>query len=565
MPGQYTADDGGPATNAYGAARRPNVLVFIADQHNARLLGAAGDLAARTPHLDRLAGGGVLFDHAYAVSPICSPSRISISTGNEPATHGYYGNSNWGLTDDCPAFLPRLLRRSGYQTALVGRSHTVSRWDRDAFDRVAYMNFGDCDRYRLDDNPWLIDLIVHGAADHYDVSLPATAAPEGGFTSSMPLERCEESWVARTAIDYLRTRDPRRPFFLQVGYDHPHDPLAPPAPFDRLFSPEMVELPPNHVDTFEGKPAPLARRRHQPGGYPYTPRDAGHLRWLVAKEYALLALVDASIGRILAELERQGELERTLVVYTADHGDFAGEHGMVLKNLGIYESVHRVPLIVSWPRRFPGGRRTGALVELVDLYPTLLRCAGVPVPACDGLDLTPVLEGGPGGRDHVICDWETIRAIRTREFRLVEYLGAPRPQGSGGAGGATDAADAGTGELYALVDDPGELVNRWADPACRAAKDTLLALLRRRIPADRVVRTSHVDERRSERARAWFAEDSAIVAMWRYGVRWSHVRAHLEDRPEGGKRLTVPAAALARRFPFRLPELALDQPGAGGE
>ena len=290
------------------------------------------------------------------------------------------------------------------------------------FDHIAYMNFGDCDRYRIEDNPWLMHLIESGAADHYDICIPCAVSPNGGFVSSMPVEHCEESWIAGEAVSFLWKRDRDKPFYLHIGYDHPHDPIAPPAEFDRLFTPEMVNLPANARDSFAGKPDFLGAVRRRPGGYPFTPRDQQHLKWLVAKQYALVALVDHSIGQVLRELEAQGELGNTLIVYTADHGDFAGEHGMVLKNLGIYESVHRSPLLISWPGHFDQGRSTDALVALIDLYPTILRAAGLEVPPCDARDLTGNLTGSDRGRDHVVCDWQNIRAIRTPGFRLVEYL-----------------------------------------------------------------------------------------------------------------------------------------------
>jgi arylsulfatase A-like enzyme len=521
-------------------SNRPNILFVIADQHNARMMGCAGDAAARTPNLDRLAAAGVRFTRAYAPSPICSPSRISLYTGKEISRHGYYGNANHLVDAPCPEFLPTRLREAGYQTALVGRSHMVGRWTHEGFERVRYMNFADSDRYVIEDNAWLQHLIDHGVADHYDISLPCNVTRDGGFTSSMPLAHCEEMWAADEAVRFLQERDRERPFYLHVGYDHPHDPIAPPAAFDRQFAPADVELPANHEDTFEGKPPHLQERARTPGGYPHTPRDKEHLRWLVAKQEALVALVDESVGRILAELDRQGELADTLVVYTADHGDFAGEHGLVLKNLGLYESVHRAPLILHWPGRWRAGAEEEAIVELIDLYPTLLEAAGLTPPPCDGRSLAPLLTGVPDatGRPDAVCDWGPDRALRTDRFRYVEYR------------------DRQTGELYDHRDDPGELQNRWDDPAYAEERAALAARLEERIPyAERTVRTTQADDRTRPGAEGWFAEDSPIFAMWQYGIKWSQLQPYLEPRPAGGLRLTEPAKQLAERFPFRPPAL----------
>lgn len=518
--------------------KRPNIVFIIADQHNARMLGAAGDDTALTPNLDALASRGVLFSRAYATSPICSPSRISIMTGKEPSNTGYYGNVNWTVSEPRPDFLPTLLRNSGYETALVGRSHMVRKWDKEGFDHLAYMNLVDCDRYDVNDCPWMAELIRCGVADNYDIGMRCSVPPEGGFVSSMPLEHCEEMWVARECVAWMRRRDADKPFFLHVGYDHPHDPIAPPAEFDRLVTPEMVKLPLNHLDDFSGKPERLRVLRHTLGGYPYTPRDVDHLRWLVAKQYALIALIDHSVGLIVDEVRQQGELENTIFVYTSDHGDLSGEHGMVLKNIGITEAVHRSPLIISGPSdHFKQGHRTDALVQLNDIYGTLLGAAGIPVPPGDSLDLSDLLNGRGCGRRNAICDWENIRAIRTCRYRLVEYVGCDE------------------GELYDHDTDPGELNNLWSDPTQIDTRIDLLATLGERIPPGRPIHTSYIGEMQSDRAKEWICEDSPFVAMWLYGLRWSELQPYLEERLGGGQQLKVPAKELAKLHEFKLPSL----------
>jgi hypothetical protein len=184
------------------------------------------------------------------------------------------------------------------------------------------------------------------------------------------------------------------------------------------------------------------------------------------------------------------------------------------------------------------------MVELLDLYPTLLNAAGVCPPESDGRDLMGVWTGAHAGREFAICDWETIRAIRSERFRLVEYL------------------DQGTGELYDWADDPGEVCNLWDDPAYARKRGELLSRLHEAVPAHHPVRTSRINERASDRARAWFVEDSPIYAMWQYGIKWSQLQPYLQDQPGGGKQLVVPASELAKRYPFELPEWTPEQSSA---
>lgn len=514
--------------------KKRNILFIIADQHHAGMLGCMGHPVVQTPNIDRIAANGVVCEGAYTISPICSPSRISIYTGKTPATTGYYGNCNWPDQRERPDYLPTVLRKNGYQTRLIGRSHMVKKWDQEGFEKVSYVNFADSDRYDLSDNPWLMHLIEHGAVDEYDFALPMNVTKEGGFTSSMPQEHCEEEWIASEVVQFLQERDRERPFYLHVGYDHPHDPIAPPENFDRLYSAEDVVLSDNYNDSFEGKPSWIKDKRFTPGGYPYTPRDEAHLKWLVAKQYALVSLIDHSIGKILAELERQGELENTLIIYTSDHGDFAGEHGMVLKNLGIYEPVHRSPLILSCPGKLPAGKKTKEFMQLHDLYPTILAHADIEVPDCDGIDMTPVLIGKKQGRAYVLGDWEDVRAIRTDRYRLVTYKGQN------------------FGELYDHSEDPGEQHNLWNSAKHAAIREQLQGKLQESIP-DEVNKISSFLEERQGKSIDWFREDSVIHAMWKYGLKWSDLKPYMEHMPDGTVRLTEEAAKLSEKYPFQDP------------
>jgi arylsulfatase A-like enzyme len=189
------------------------------------------------------------------------------------------------------------------------------------------------------------------------------------------------------------------------------------------------------------------------------------LKKALAYHFALVTVIDMEIGRVLDWLRARGELDNTIVVYTADHGDFAGDHGVCLKNLGIYESIHRIPFLLS----YPGGPRNAVrdtIIESVDLFPTLCELADVPMPdTADGRSIVPEAKGTGEGKTRAICEWDfpppqrRVNAIRTGRYRLVYY-----------------SHEVG-GELYDHEDDPYEMVNRWDDPACSQVRMALLEQL----------------------------------------------------------------------------------------
>ena len=506
--------------------KKPNILFILSDQHNARMSGAYGDTYAKTPALNSLARDGITFDRAYTVSPICSPSRMSIYTGKRPSEHGLYGNVNWVIDYDCPEFLPRLLRENGYETSLIGRSHMVRALDQESFDYVSYMDFGDCDRYDISDNQWLKSLIDNGVADAFDLSIPDSLAPNGSFISQMPLEFCEESWMADTADKYLRTRDKSKPFYMHVAYDRPHDPISPVENFANMFDPAEVPLPKNWMDTYDGKPEHLREIRYSPEGYPYTPRDEAHAREMLARQYALVAQLDYSIDRIIRSLKESGDLENTVIIYTSDHGEFAGEHGMFFKNAGINDCVHRVPLIIRYPDGDGAGSRCDEIVESIDLYARILSCAGSAHPDERLLDLSAVATGNAAGRDYAICDMNDYASITTKTHRLVYYWTHK------------------DGELYDLSTDPGELVNLWDVESHVCLRDDLLDIMIREIREDQRVITTFPDRPEDDRVKNWYKQDSPIYALWYHGIRYSQLKPYMVAF-DGGYRLTVDAAEIA--------------------
>ncbi len=451
--------------------RRPNVLWLMTDQHNANCLSCAGHPNVRTPSIDRIAARGVRFTRAFANNPICSPSRISFITGQYLHTHGMFGNDHAEWPEPNPDTLACLFRRYGYQTGLFGKSHMVRRWDEDGFEVIRYTDLADALRddpltshyFRYLDDRGLSELYEEGS-----IKRGQEYTMDGSAPACLPYEHSIEAFTGDETMRFLESRDESRPFFVHMTFQRPHAPIAPAEEHFELYDPEEMVLPDNAFDYFEngfaGKPEWMRKRLANGCGYPLADPSPDRLKRCLASYYALITAIDGEIGRVLQKLEECGELENTVILFTADHGDFAGEHGLFHKNFGIYDSIQRVPFILSWPGG-PRGTECDAIVESVDWYPTLCGLCDVPMPdGREGTDLLPVVAGDAPGRNAAFCEWYwganngKVMAIRTDDYRLVFY-----PDGDG--------------ELYCHRSDPGETNNLWGQPDHAAAQMTLLKQL----------------------------------------------------------------------------------------
>ena len=519
-------------------ARRPNFLFFITDQQRADHLGCYGNPVVKTPHIDALAARGVAFDRFYVASAICMPNRSSIMTGRMPSAHGVRHNGI-PLSLDAVTFAD-LLREAGYFTALIGKSHlqnmtetrpgaqaraappefTVPPAGMTEADRRAHQGAYDQEspalwrqgregRMRL---PFYgfseVDLLTeHGdvaGADYpwwlrdrgmdparitgHDNALPA---PDRVLTeawrSAVPEELSTTSYVVEHALTRLRdcAAAPDRPFFMYCAFPDPHHPWTPPGKYWDMYRPEDMPLPPSWQQAHDTLP-PHVRHlwdardagravKGTPALYACTEREA---REALALTYGSISHIDDGIGRVLAELQALGLDRDTIVVFTTDHGDYMGDHQLLLKGPIHYQPLIRAPFI--WAE--PGGRmpvRQPSLTGSIDIAPTILERARVaPFNGMQGESLLPAIAGtGPAPRRRSVLIEEEgqrtylgftsrvrMRTLVTTTHRLSIY------------------ADVEWGELYDLVNDPHEMRNLWDDPAATALKgDLILALARRQI------------------------------------------------------------------------------------
>jgi len=402
--------------------RRPNILLLLADQWRGQTLPPAGDRDLKAPHLSRLAGEGLTFRRAYASSPLCSPSRASILTGRFPHACGVTRN-NLRLPEDEPSLAAELLR-AGYATGYIGKWHLDGEGKpgfvppgprRHGYDYWAAFNRGHSyyrSTYYLDD---------------------ATPIQPKGF---------EPDYQTSLAVDFIR-RNRTGPFFLVVSWGPPHPPRTPPPAFAKLYKPGQFSLRAN-------VPATLTRD---------IQRD-------YANYYALCSALDDNVGRLLGCLEEEGIAAGTLVVFTSDHGDMLGSHGLAGKNEPYEESV-LIPLLMRYPRTISPGTTLEMPVSNVDLMPTLLSIAGAPVPqGVQGRDFSGLVLTGKGQpSESIYCQG---RLGTAKEWRMVVR----------GLDKIVVDRNLETTHLFNLGRDPYEMENLADEKVFRRKRDEMHAILR---------------------------------------------------------------------------------------
>jgi len=449
---------------------RPHVLLITMDELRRDALSCAGAQAVDTPHLDRLAGQSHHFRAAYAPSPLCLPSRVSIATGLYPHSSGAASNHPPSRLDPELPNLYTLLRSQGYTTSHIGKCHYLPVPYRETrpgvtlpYDefRDAYVALG-MDHLDLQDDKqvsvWFYDDYSKAldAAGWFDAYRDATWDRDKAkvFTFPGPAQWHPDSWVGRRAVEFIDGRSGADPLFLWVSFSGPHYPFDPPAEYLDRVDPERVGLGERRHDDFDNPRKVHYRSYHGPGGIDGCGPAPGRACKNYPDEYwrrlrrhylANVAQIDDEIGRILAAAERTLG-DHLLVVFTCDHGEMLGNHGLWGKEKCGYQDVVHAPLFVREPGQTVG-RLSDALVSLVDVMPTCLAAAHVDAPRVDGRDLL----GPHGDRGYDTVFSESIRFVAATDGRL-KYI-------------RHDRDDTALTELYDLAPDPGEFVNKADDPS----------------------------------------------------------------------------------------------------
>ena len=441
---------------------RPNILWYCTDQQRFDTIGALGNPYVRTPQIDALVEQGAAFTHAYCQSPICTPSRASFMTGLYPSRVHNTRNGNDTFPPE-PPLITKLIAEAGYHCGLIGKFHLVSAGRRpeprldDGFEYWQHSH-AQRDDWPEGTHPYADWVRAQG----YD--LDAMRASE----ERVAPEVHQTKWASDKAIEFI-SGEQERPWLLNINVYDPHPPFIPPATYARKFNPDDMPGPYFRESDLENQ-AKLRSVDFQ--GEALRPEEC-NAKDIQARYYAMIAQIDDQFGRIMQALEATGQRDNTVVIFTSDHGEALGDHGLVQKGCRFYEGLARVPLIFSLPGVIATGFQYSGLVELLDLSATLLALTGVAIPEYhQGRNLLPILNGEKSGariRDSVRCEYfdaidthntsgrgSFATMHRTERFKLSLYH------------------DQNLGELYDLQEDPREFNNLWDDPAHLEIKNRLI-------------------------------------------------------------------------------------------
>ena len=464
-----------PAQSRLRQPPRPNILWICTDQQRFDTIAGLNNKHIHTPNLQRFLGESTTFTHAFVQNPVCSPSRASFLTGRYPHTTGLRANGQ--RIQATERLLPRMLAEHGYECGLAGKLHLSPCAGGRIEDRIddGYHRFNwshDLTDTWPGRNMWREWLRAEG------VRWPD--APLGTPAWGVPIDPkySQTSWCADKAAQFIRDQRGFQPWLMSVNFYQPHYPFWPTQDYLRRYNAEQMPAPAFHKGELDNKPEYQRIDHEVPAGSNrlsfLKTGDLTH-RKITAAYYAMIEEIDHHFGRLLQVLEDTGQSSNTIVVFMSDHGEMLGDHGIYWKGPYFYDCGLRVPLIVRWPGQFRAGQQVDALVEMVDLAPTLLEAAGIaPHPGMQGKSLLRVLRGetrqhrdsvymenydpvGAGGRPVLAT------ALRTRRHKLAVYHSLN------------------AGELYDLEKDPGEFQNLWADARYRDVRGELTAALMERM------------------------------------------------------------------------------------
>jgi arylsulfatase A-like enzyme len=517
---------------------RPNFLLIITDQHRADHLGCYGNKVVRTPNIDALAARGTRFTEFHVATPICMPNRSTLMTGRMPSLHGVRQNGQ-PLSLSAVTFV-ELLRQAGWHTALIGKSHLQNisarpitmglpepdpakiqppaamtearrgQWSDGRYDQelpttwqgepgfepsLPFYGFahlrlavGHGDAVTGHYGRWLESR--HPGSDKLrgpDNALPANReiwAPQA-WRTRIPEELYPTTWIADETVAFLKEQAKSgQPFFAQCSFPDPHHPFTPPGRWFDMYDQADIALPEAFHHPQGGRPPHLAAL--------HAERDAGHAvksgmtafacteteaRGAIALNYGSISMIDDAVGRVLTALEETGLADNTVVVFTADHGDFMGDHQLLLKAALHYRGLVRVPCIWVDPAARNAPATCDALAGTIDLPTSFLARAGVaPFNGMQGKAL-PDMAAGRDGHDALVIEEDQRRGYMgfPLNFRARTLLD--------GRHRLTLYSCADWGELYDLADDPNEFRNLWSDPAHRSLRAELTERLARRMMA----------------------------------------------------------------------------------
>ena len=453
-----------------------NILWFTSDMQRFDTIHCLNNPCIHTPNLDRLCSDGVAFTHTFCQNPVCTPSRSSFLTGRYPSSIRACMNGHETFSDAAP-LLPKLLADNGYVCGLSGKLHLAAVFtgpEKRVDDGYSFFRYSHAPHSRVEQgNDYMKWLIEQGMPleSIFEKKAPGLDTDYGAYLPTVPPQLHQTTWCTDQAIEFIQDNKDR-PWLMSVNPFDPHGPFDPPQEYKEKY--KANEMPNPHF-----RESDLDHEKRL-SDIDFCGRQARKIDEIETKEnttayYAMIELIDHNVGRLLKLLEETGQRENTLVIFMSDHGELIGDHGLTGIGCRFYEGLVRVPLIMSLPGHFQSGLRSNALVELIDVAPTILELVGVPLPErMQGRSLLPILEGKKSPdhhRDFVRCEYyntvdnfitESIlngsygTMIRGRRYKCNTYHGLDY------------------GELYDLDEDPWEHHNLWESERHLSIRESLI-------------------------------------------------------------------------------------------
>lgn len=477
-------------------SRQPNILLITTDQQRVDSLGCYGNTIVATPTIDALATAGIRYGRAQPQTAVCTPSRSTILTGQHPGTHGVWCNGV-SLPADAPS-VAQLLHDNGYRTCHIGKLHFEPKTTFDVNEQPegwtgphrGFEHVETVDHFRKNGHyaQWLREQLGDEGFDkHITETMSAWTAGRGGDTgapetvySELPAELHPSNWAIERVLAWLDsdgTGDDDKPWFIWLSLDDPHHPFNPPAPYARRYDWREMPLPKSYPTTEEQVESDLGTkpwqykawfdgslRMHEgTNGDDLTFVGPDQIREMTALTYAMVDLIDDALGRLFEGLEQRQQASQTHYIYSTDHGELLGDHGLIFKGPFHLDGTVHIPLIWKQPEDTHAGRKVADPVGLVDLAPTIASIAGVAQPEWMEGEVLPTQDGS---RERVITVYDSYYEpdlqLRTmyRDGQMVTTY--PR-------------LGAEVGEFYDLTDDPLQLENRWSDPSSASLRDDLIS------------------------------------------------------------------------------------------
>lgn len=506
-------------------ANKPNILLITSDQHRGDCYGFEGKFV-KTPHLDRMAREGTRFSNCITPNAVCQPSRSSILTGLLPRTHGVSDNGIDLEVEQGELGFGRTLANAGYQSGYVGKTHfsthhtfaptgtpedkrTIPSMSEDwmgpymGFDHMETMMIGHYANGRPTPPPNSLHYERWLYADNRGAEKIALwdthLAPDTGFAqtwnSAMPVAWHHSTWVGNQTVRYLEQHKDE-PFVMWASFPDPHTPFDCPEPWSRLHNADDVEMPYHGERDFERRPW---WHEKSFGGTPDMPDkelvkhratwsrvkspNEAQMRQTIANYYGMISLIDHNVGRILTALDELGLSENTLVIFTSDHGDWLGDHGLLLKGPMLYEGLLRVGCIARGPN-VGADQVVEEPISTLDLSATFYDYAGVAEPQeLHSRSLKGLLEGKNDSRDFAHSEWDLRRSRSGVDLNLQTVRSKTAK--------LTIEETSGAGEMYDLNNDPHEMDNLFGDPGYTSLQKELTDMINAR-PDDAIARKPQV-------------------------------------------------------------------------